>query len=191
METCTRRLKLATELSKSLILAARAHDHGKADPRTQAFYHRGVRVFAAEPIAKSEFGTRDPQMSRIARRLAGLPVRQHHEIASVRVLSEAIESGNVDVEGLDPDLALHAGGVHHGLGRPIPDVPRGGNPARPFEIDAAGVRGTALGDGRDGWAEGAWLERFWLILERYGVWGTAYLEALLVMSDRVVSSRGE
>ncbi|HEY5343840.1 MAG TPA: type I-U CRISPR-associated helicase/endonuclease Cas3 [Solirubrobacteraceae bacterium] len=191
VRTCTQRLKLAAELSESLILAARAHDHGKADPRTQAFYRRGVRVFAAEPIAKSEFGTSDPQMSRTAKQLAGLPTRQRHEIASVKVLSGATESGRVKTDGLDIDLALHVVGVHHGLGRPIPGVPRGGNPARPFEIDAAGIKGTALGDGRDGWADGAWLERFGLVLGRYGAWGAAYLEALLVTSDHLVSSRGE
>jgi CRISPR-associated endonuclease/helicase Cas3 len=97
----------------------------------------------------------------------------------------------LEVDGLDSDLSLHGVGVHHGLGRPIPDVPEGGKSARPFEIDAAGVKGAARGDGRDGWAEGAWLERFWRIFERYGPWGMAYLEALLVLSDRVVSSRGE
>jgi len=69
-------------------------------------------------------------------------------------------------------------------------VPDGGNPPRRFKVDAGGVPGTATGDGRDGWADGAWSERFWQVIERYGPWGTAYLEALLVLADRTVSSRG-
>ena len=186
------RLKLAPELSEALVLAARAHDHGKADPRTQAFYRRGVHALAATPIAKSEFGTHDPRTSRIAARLAGLPRGQRHEIASVAVLEHALATGALTVvDGVDRDLSLHSIGAHHGFGRPIPPVPEGGKPARQFEIDAADVRGAAHGDGRDGWADGAWLERFWRVFERYGAWGMAYLEALLVLSDRVVSSKGE
>jgi CRISPR-associated endonuclease/helicase Cas3 len=186
------RLKLAPGLSEALMLAARAHDHGKADPRTQAFYRGGVPVLAATSIAKSEFGTQDPRTSHIAARLAGLPRNQRHEIASVAVLEDALATGTVTiVDGMDRDLALHGVGTHHDFGRPIPPVPEGGRPARPFAIDAADVRGTAHGDGRDGWADGAWLERFWRVFERYGAWGMAYLEALLVLSDRVVSSRGE
>jgi CRISPR-associated helicase Cas3 len=186
------RLKLAPELSEALILAARAHDHGKADPRTQAFYRGVAHALAATPIAKSEFGTHDPRTSRIAARLAGLPRSQRHEIASVAVLEHALATGTLTTaDGVDRDLSLHSIGAHHGFGRPIPPVPEGGKPARLFEIDAAGVRGAAHGDGRDGWADGAWLERFWRVFECYGAWGMAYLEALLVLSDRVVSSKGE
>jgi CRISPR-associated endonuclease/helicase Cas3 len=191
VETCGKRLELASELSAALTLAALAHDHGKADRRIQAFYRRGVYALGATPSAKSEFGTRDPRTERIARLLSGLPRHQRHEIASVAVLDDALVSGAAELNGLDRDLALHGVGVHHGLGRPIPDVPEGGRPPRPFEIDAAGIVGHALGDGNDGWADGAWLERFWRVYGRYGAWGMAYLEALLVLSDRVVSARGE
>ena len=108
------------------------------------------------------------------------------------MLEDALATGALTtVDGVDYDLSLHSIGAHHGFGRPMPPVPEGGKPARQFEIDAAGVRGAARGDGRDGWAEGASLERFWLVFERYGAWGMAYLEALLVLSDRVVASRGE
>jgi len=187
----TERLRLPAEPAAALVLAACAHDHGKADARTQRFYRRGVRTLAATPIAKSEFGTQDPRAAQEARRLAGLPDHQRHEIASVKVLADALASGTPAPDALDPDLALYAAGTHHGLGRPIPQVPEGGSPARPFRIDAAGVAGEAMGDGRDGWAEGTWMERFWRVNERYGTWGTAYLVALLVLSDRVVSSEGQ
>lgn len=192
VRACARQLQMTAELGGALVLAALAHDHGKADPRTQVFYRRGVKGFASKLIAKSEFGTRDPRTERIAKQLADLPKRQRHEIASVAVLDDALASRTVrmDMDGVDGDLALYLIGVHHGLGRPVPDVPEGGSPAQPFAIDAAGIAGSAVGDGRDGWADGAWLERFWRVFDRYGPWGTAYLEALLVLSDRVVSSRG-
>jgi CRISPR-associated endonuclease/helicase Cas3 len=192
VKECAERLRLAPALTTALVLAARAHDHGKADARTQAFYRRGVYALAATPIAKSEFGTHDPRTARIATLLAGMPKRQRHEIASVAVLDDALSSGAVEMElnGADRDLALHVVGVHHGLGRPVPEMPEGGRVPRSFEIDAAGVAGRAVGDGRDGWANGAWLERFWQVFERYGPWGMAYLEALLVLSDRAVSAEG-
>jgi CRISPR-associated endonuclease/helicase Cas3 len=190
---CAERLRSAPALTTALVLAARAHDHGKADARTQAFYRRGVHALAAMPIAKSEFGTHDPRTAGIAASLAGMPKHQRHEIASVAVLEDALASGALEMEldGVDRDLALHVVGVHHGFGRPVPEVPEGGRPPQSFEIDAAGVAGRATGDGRDGWANGAWLERFWRVFERYGPWGGAYLEALLMLSDRVVSARGD
>lgn len=193
LRTHTKRLGLETAISNALELAARAHDHGKADPRTQAFYRRGVYALASEPIAKSEFGTRDPRTEQVAALLAGLPTGERHEVASVAVLEDALSSGTVEmmIDGLDLDLALFAAGAHHGLGWPVPAVPRGGRAPHPFAIDAAGVAGRALGDGRDGWAQGEWLERFWRVFDRYGAWGMAYLAALLVLCDRVVSSKGQ
>jgi CRISPR-associated endonuclease/helicase Cas3 len=183
-------LGLSSEISAALVLAARAHDHGKADPRIQAFYRRGLKTFGASLLAKSEFGMADPRASRLAARLAALPKHQHHEIASVAILAVCLASETSTHAWLDVELALYLVAVHHGLGRPIPAVPEGGDPARPFEVDAAGIRGTARGDGRDGWADGAWLERFWRVQERYGAWGLAYLEALLMSADRLVSARG-
>ena len=190
LQTYADRLGLPERIAASLLTAARAHDHGKADRRIQAFYRRGIDLLGAPPIAKSEFGTRDPRTSRIAQDLSGLPHRLRHEIASVAALSGALDSGTLDGDHLDPDLALHLVATHHGRGRPVPNVPDGGNPPRRFKVDAGGVPGTATGDGRDGWADGAWSERFWQVIERYGPWGTAYLEALLVLADRTVSSRG-
>lgn len=50
--------------------------------------------------------------------------------------------------------------------------------------------GAPRGDGLDGWAQGAWFERFFSLQERYGPWSLAYLEALLVLADRTVSREG-
>ncbi len=63
-------------------------------------------------------------------------------------------------------------------------------PATRFQIDAAGIAGEAVGDGRDGWQDGTWLRRFSALNARYGAWSLAYLEALLMLADRTVSAEG-
>lgn len=179
---------LPAAVASAVLLAAAAHDHGKADPRTQAFFHGGIRPLGGEPIAKSVFGTDDPRAEARARQLASLPSGLRHEVASVAVLAEWLATA-ADPE-VDADLALHLVACHHGEGRPIPRVPIGGADPVPFHMNAAGVEGTGTGDGQDGWADGEWLQRFARVLDRYGEWGTAYLEALLVLADRSVSARG-
>ncbi len=182
---------LSDSIRSALMLAAAAHDHGKADRRMQAFFHGGVSPLAAEQVAKSVFGTEDPRTERRARATAGLPPGLRHELGSVAVLSEWLETQVGADADIDPDLVLHLVAVHHGRGRPIPRTPTGGEEALPFYIDAAGIRGTGIGDGQDGWADGEWLRRFWRVVDGYGEWGTAYLEALLVLADRTVSARGD
>lgn len=177
----------------AVVLAARAHDHGKADPRVQAFFRGGVPALGEAPLAKSVFGTDDVQADRRARVAAGLPRGLRHEIASVAILACALaEGGIVDPSPeVDVELALHLVGTHHGLGRAVPRVPRGeGSQSRAFAADLCGVSGVAVGDGMEGWAEGAWLRRFFGVIESYGAWGTAYLEALVVLADRLVSAEG-
>lgn len=191
MEEFIENSSLPDSIRSTLLLAAAAHDHGKADPRIQAFFQGGVRPFGAEPIAKSVFGTDDPRAEKLARATAGLPQGLRHEVASVAVLSEWLASEAQSGADVDADLVLHLVAGHHGQGRPIPRTPSGGEDGLPFYIDAAGIQGTAIGDGHDGWADGEWLRRFWRIIDRYGEWGSAYLEALLVLADRTVSARGD
>ena len=196
LERYVERIDLPEPTRAALVLAAAAHDHGKADPRMQAYFRRGVNDFGAKPIAKSTFGTSNPVVNRIARRLSGYPRRWRHEIASVAVLEDALASGRIAIEGisldaLDRPLALDAGAGHHGCGYPLPPVPGEGALPRSFHIDAAGVAGSARGDGQDGWGDGAWLVRSLDVRARYGAWGVTYLEGLLILADRVVSRRGQ
>ena len=185
-------LRLDGAIVRALTLAASVHDHGKADPRMQAYFYGGRAPLGDDVIAKSTFGARDPRADRVARRRSGLPRGWDHEIASVAVLVAAIRDGAVDVTAIDVDLALHLVASHHGRGRAIPRVPRseGAASARPFVVTAADVTGHAVGDGLDGWEAGEWTARFWRVLRRYGPWGTAYLEALLMSADRTVSNGG-
>lgn len=183
---------LPEDLAALLVVAARAHDHGKADPRTQAFFRGGTVGLGDVTIAKSVFGTQDLQASRAARRASGWPIDLRHEVESVEILQDAL-ADQASFELSEPrhaQLLLHAVGTHHGLGRPIPRRPRGGAPARPFAVSVAGIRGRSAGDGRAAWGEGAWLDRFLSVHGDYGAWGAAYLCALLVLADRAVSGEG-
>ena len=180
-------------VASSVVLAARAHDLGKGDPRFQAFFRGGIRAWGAPAIAKSVFGTADLQASRTARKIAGLPTGLRHEIASVAALDGAIAKGDVEAMPVDVDveLALHLVATHHGLGRPVPAVPAATRTvATEFAIQAAGIVATARGDAIEGWEDGAWLRRFLAVVERYGPWGSAYLEAVLMLADRTVSREG-
>ena len=184
---------LPEPVAAAVVLAARAHDHGKGDPRFQAFFRGGVPAFLAGPIAKSVFGTADVQASRAARAAAGLPGGLRHEIASVASLAEAVANGGVaDIpDEVDVELALHLVATHHGLGRPVPRVPSpSASGPREFAVRAAGIAASARGDAVEGWEAGAWLRRFLAVVDRYGPWGSAYLEALLMLSDRTVSQEG-
>jgi CRISPR-associated endonuclease/helicase Cas3 len=191
-----RRLSLPASVHKALLLAARAHDHGKADPRFQDYFHSGVRPLGAAPLAKSEFGAHDSAASRRAARLAGLPGAFSHEGASVAVLADAIAAGRVSDEpgdDLDRDLMYVAVGTHHARARPLPPLPRMHEYAKPpaaFAVDAAGVAGTARGDGVEAFEGGAWVGRLAAVNRRYGAWGAAYLVGLLMLADRAVSSEG-
>lgn len=186
------RLQLPAGVRDALLLAARAHDHGKADPRFQAFLYRGIRPVGAPAIAKSEFGTRDRATATRAARAAGLPVGFAHEGASVAVLEQALaEDGGA--QGADLDLAVIAVGTHHERARPLPRIPStsaGTTPPEPFHVDVAGIAGTACGDGAEAFCDGRWLQRLSVANRRYGPWGLAYLVGLLMLADRAVSAEG-
>lgn len=186
------RAGLPSAVDGALLLAARAHDLGKADPRQQAYFWGGVAPPGAELIAKSVFGTDDRRAHRAAKAAAGLPDALRHEVLSVAVLEDSLRRGTVrDLPAeYDLDLGLHGSGTHHGLGIPIPPVPRGGTSAATFRVDVAGITGSARGDASCGWDDGAWLRRHMLLLDRYGPWGLAYLIGLLVLADRSVSREG-
>lgn len=195
-EQFARAAGLPEEIVRTIALAARVHDHGKADPRMQAFFHGGVAPPLAEPLAKSVFGTDDRRADRTARKASGMPDLLRHEQASVAVLVDALANDRVtglpDVpgRGIDRELALHLGSSHHGWSLPWPPFPRNGAPARGFAIAVAGVTGTARGDGLEAWAHGAAFRRFHALHARYGPWTLAYLESMLVLADRTVSAEG-
>jgi CRISPR-associated endonuclease/helicase Cas3 len=190
LEQSVERVGLSREVRGALRAAALAHDHGKADPRNQAYFRRGVRAIGAEVIAKSVFGTHDPRAHAIAMTLSGLPIGFRHEAESVAVFADAIESGRYLLdEDVDQELILVLILGHHGEGRSFARLPRGGLPSRRYFVDAGDVSGSSGGEPGDSWCDRS-LERFWRVNGRYGAWGLAYLQALLMLADRSVSARG-
>ena len=168
------------DLIASLGLAGRWHDEGKRDMRFQAWL-RGSELkalTASEPLAKSGRDQYPPS------RIFGYPLGARHEFVSVRLFEEA----GLQRAGKSPDLVKFIIGTHHGFGRPFPPVDRDTNPidvklARDGKelVVSSSHRYHMLGSG--------WVDLFWSMVRRFGWWGIAYLEALLVTADRTVSAR--
>lgn len=185
---------LERRLIDTLVLAGLAHDLGKADPRMQGLFHGGVTPAVADLLAKSTFGTGDRARDSAAREAAGMPTGLRHEQASVGILKDAVENGDVErlvPTGVEIDLLLYLVGAHHGKSHPIPPVPSGGSPPRPYRVEMNGLGGDAAGTGDEGWNDGESFSRVARLRARLGPWALAYMEALLVLADRTVSAEGK
>jgi CRISPR-associated endonuclease/helicase Cas3 len=158
------------------------HDEGKRDIRFQAWL-RGSELKAlasGEPIAKSGRDSTEWKPST----LFGYPRGARHEFVSVRLLEQAWpENVNDDLRALVKFLV----GTHHGFGRPFPPTDRDTTP-----IDVKLVRDGAeivvSSAHRLHRLDSGWTDLFWTMVRRYGWWGLAYLEALLVTADRTASA---
>ena len=173
-------------LVRTLGLTGRWHDEGKRDMRFQAWLRGGeVKALAAsDPIAKSG---RDASQWKPST-LFGYPRGARHEFVSVRLLEQAEQTGFEGADECVLDLAKFMIGTHHGFGRPFPPVDR----------DTSPIAVKLVRDGRNLVVSSAhqvhrldsgWVDLFWRMVRRYGWWGLAYLEALLVTADRTVSAR--
>lgn len=153
-----------------LRLAGLHHDDGKADPRFQTLLGR---VPGGPLLAKS--ARRPASGDRSARSAAGLPSGWRHEQLS------ALHAGRA-VTSVDRELVIRLVGTTHGRGR------------LSFPHGAATLLGTVgeplPDDARELFDEGGWEEIVQDSDERYGVWGLAYLEALLRAADGRVSGAG-
>ena len=169
-------LGLAEALAGALRLAGAHHDDGKADPRFQA-----VRLGAKDGdplLAKSDPRSTVRQV-RERQAQAGLPSRWRHEQRSVVDSWDTLHAA----VGVDPVLTARLVGTSHGYGR-------SGFPHTAEQL--AGEqhaedwlqRATSLFD------HGGWDEFIETTQIRYGVWGCAFLEALLRAADCQVSGEG-
>lgn len=113
----------------------------------------------------------------------GYPRGARHEFASVR-LFEAAGLG----DGNRGDLARLLIGTHHGHGRPFPPVMNDLNP-KDISLTKNGASATVSSDHGLYRLDSGWVDLFWRMVRRYGWWGIAYLEALLITADRTVSAR--
>jgi CRISPR-associated endonuclease/helicase Cas3 len=159
-------------LSDLLELAGLHHDDGKADPRFQLSLD--PQQTSEQPLAKSDMNT--SRQIKQARAESGLPSGWRHEQLSVLACWNTL----ADLPADDRDLVARLVGTSHGEGR------------HGFPHTATELTGddNHQGLGRLLYDEGEWDH----IIERthsiFGIWGCAYLEALLRAADGQVSSEG-
>jgi CRISPR-associated endonuclease/helicase Cas3 len=181
---------LAQETRELLSRAAGLHDAGKADPRFQTWLY-GSEAEAArnqfEWIAKSQTEGSNAAEIEAARIRARWPKGGRHEAGSV-----LLARGNPETAaGLsDPELFEYLLGTHHGRGRPQWPFVEADEPLESpgvVRVDLCNFAlsaefpprpETALAPLHCGWAD-----LFWKLVRRYGYWGLAYLETLLVLAD--------
>lgn len=179
----SRRIGLKQGLSKTIEEAGRLHDDGKADMRFQAWLRAiaGNDFARGEPLAKSGVvGTLD----KAVRRASGLPNQWRHEVLSVDLALERVESLG---DECDPELLIWLVGTHHGQGRPffIHEDPWDHLQRDVFGISLPGQPGPHRLDFE--WRGLDWPSLFHRLRRRYGIWGLAYLEAVMRLADHRAS----
>lgn len=167
---------LGMENVNDIRLAASWHDAGKADPRFQAWLAGGVWD-GEHVLAKSGHSW---AVVAAARRTAGYPHGQRHELLSAAMFAASEDSA----EAHDLDLVLHLIECHHGWARPVYPVPVDDEPVR-FSVEHEGCQLDLLSD-----AMAADENRLWRLTERYGYWGLALRIALVMYADHQVSAGG-
>lgn len=173
-------LGLPEETVQDLRLAGRLHDLGKVDRRFQEQLVGGDPVeleMLEEPLAKSLPG---------ARRIRRYPRGMRHEIASVAM---ADSDPRILSPAHDRDLVLHLIGTHHGFGRPLPPILEDAE-RQTLAYTFDGVTIEMRPDLTEGSLALDMADRFWRLVERYGYYGLAWLEAILRLADHRQSEEG-
>lgn len=170
-------LGLGSTLAETLGLAGAHHDDGKADRRFQSML--GNPDAEGSPLAKSARRTvREEQRAVSA---AGLPTRWRHEQLSALRAWQCLHADPADQRA----LAVRLVGTTHGWGRP--SFPHSCDQLLDHSQQANTEDAEA---GRWLFDEGWWDELVEATDRRVGVWGTAYLEAVLRAADGCVSGEG-
>lgn len=163
---------LGNALTTALESAGAHHDDGKADLRFQ----RGA-LGAPDGVALAKGRWRSPQEARRSAARHGLPARWRHEQLSVVHADAALSDDK------ERDLVLRLVGTSHGHGRPF--FPHG------VGTLVGDRRGLGGGADDDLFATGAgWADIIERTHQEFGLWGAAYLEALLRAADCQVSQEG-
>ncbi len=172
------RVGLRRSFQDSLARAGLLHDAGKADLRFQI--HR-LHGDGKAMLAKGNPGQ---QRRGVWRMTAELPVRWRHEQLSAAVAWADRSAGNLD----DADLVTRLVGTSHGHGRPF--FPHGASFASQG-VGAVWTDEVKTACGELFGAAGGWGELIERTDRTYGVWGIAYLEALLRAADCSISAEGK
>jgi CRISPR-associated endonuclease/helicase Cas3 len=172
-------------IAADLALAASLHDVGKADPRFQRWLVGGNEVRAsmqAAPLAKSRLPAGNRWERKRAQSEAKYPAGYRHELLSV----EMIRAHALLERAHDRELVLHLVGSHHGWCRPFAppiDHPEDLSVALTHEDDE--LRGSTRH--RLARLDSGVSDRFWNLIDRYGWWGLAWLEAVVRLADHRAS----
>ena len=173
------RLGLPSCIAADLRLAGRLHDLGKVDSRFQLDLVGGdlveLEMRRGEPLAKS--------LPRV-RRFREYPRGMRHEVASVAMIKA---SSDILTSAHDKDLVLHLVGTHHGWGRPLPPIVEDPEPeVLSYTLD--GHRLETTSDLVESPLAFDMADRFWRLVEQYGYYGLAWLEAVLRLADHQQSA---
>lgn len=173
-------------LLDSIRLAARYHDLGKLDRRFQAWLNGGEVADPTRPLAKSGQHT-NPRRRERERIAAGWPKGKRHEALSASLVAAA--RGSIP-DDADIELLLHLISVHHGQHRPFqPSLPDGDAEAIEVAAVVEGQEVVVNSDTELPWSDQ--VERFAALARRYGPWGLAALEAVLVLADHAASAEAD
>ncbi|XXX77642.1 type I-U CRISPR-associated helicase/endonuclease Cas3 [Sorangium sp. So ce134] len=175
---------LPPDVARAVELAARWHDAGKVDPRFQRMLHGGSELRAAvapEPLAKSALVAADRAARAHALARSGYPRRARHELSSVALLQGCAWLFDKDKD-VDRDLVLHLMASHHGWCRPFAPVVADDEPVD-LALDVEGEPVRVSSDHGLARLDEGIAERFWRLVQRYGWFGLAWLEAILRLAD--------
>jgi CRISPR-associated endonuclease/helicase Cas3 len=175
------RCGLPEALIHDLEIAGRWHDAGKVDPRFQRLLRGGSPLsdVAGEPLAKSRIVAADRATRMRALERSGYPKGARHELSSVSLLQQ---EESLLASASDRELVLHLVASHHGWCRPFAPVVEDREPVE-LTLDAEGVQVTVASKHTLAALDSGIPERFWRLVERYGWFGLAWLEAILRLAD--------
>ena len=166
-------------LAQDIQLAAWLHDLGKADPRFQALLQGGNPWMRGELLAKSANLPQGRRALDQALKTSGYPRNGRHELLSVRL---AESSPALLANAHDPDLVLHLIASHHGHCRPFAPVVEDTEPCK-VTVEHSGQILTAISATGLERIDSGVADRFWRLVRRYGWWGLAELESMMMLSD--------
>ena len=175
-----RRIGLPPALADVVERAGRLHDIGKGDRRFQ----RWLEPEAARDVlvAKSQAPR---HLWEAMRAVAGWPRGGRHEDLSARLVRAWLQQNPDWGDPMQRDLLLHLVISHHGKGRPLVPPVTDGTP----DAVSAVVAGTPVTAPADlaivDWQQPT---RFRRLSDRFGPWGLALLEAIVIRSDHAVSA---
>ncbi|CCQ96151.1 hypothetical protein CULT_370044 [[Clostridium] ultunense Esp] len=183
------------DVLKALAYAGRYHDIGKLEPRFQLILHGG-KVINGTPLAKSNKIIFSPHVRKKLYRQVDWPFRKRHEYISYLILKDKKTQTLLKSEPEHiTELTLYLIATHHGYGRPYFPVPSWQEVTRwhPVANQLFGGETFILDPSPDVpeavSLESGWTNHFFDVRDKYGIYGTAFLESLLRYADAWASNQ--